>query len=80
MFNIGAMSINEIREKEDMDPIKGGDIHLVPMNMTTLENAGKPPEPKLITAPPKGDEGEDEGEGKPKNGNGADKTSVAVPA
>src|SRR5512137_2178824 len=45
MFNIGAMSINEIREKEDMDPIEGGDIHLVPLNMTTLENAGKPPEP-----------------------------------
>lgn len=80
MFNIGAMSINEIREKEDLDPIKGGDIHLVPMNMTTLENAGKPPEPKMITAPPKGDEGEDEGEGKPKNGNGADQGAVAVPA
>jgi HK97 family phage portal protein len=46
MFNIGAMSINEIREKEDMDPVQGGDIHLVPMNMTTLENAGKPQEPK----------------------------------
>ena len=45
MFNIGAMSINEIREKEDMDPVEGGDIHLVPMNMTSLENAGKPPEP-----------------------------------
>jgi len=41
MFNIGAMSINEIRSKEDMDPVEGGDIHLVPLNMTTLENAGK---------------------------------------
>ena len=53
MFNIGAMSINEIREKEEMDPIKGGDIHLVPMNMTTLENAGKPPEPPEPPEPPK---------------------------
>lgn len=44
MFNIGAMSINEIREKEDMDPVPGGDIHLVPLNMTSLENAGKPQE------------------------------------
>jgi HK97 family phage portal protein len=44
MFNIGAMCINEIREKEDMDPIDGGDVHLVPLNMTTLENAGKPQE------------------------------------
>jgi HK97 family phage portal protein len=43
MFNIGAMSINEIRALEDMDPVEGGDIHLVPMNMTSLENAGKPP-------------------------------------
>jgi hypothetical protein len=39
------MSINEVREKEDLDPVKGGDIHLVPLNMTTLENAGKQPEP-----------------------------------
>ena len=51
MFNIGAMSINEIRDKEDMDPVKGGDIHLVPMNMTSLENAGKPPEPPAPKIP-----------------------------
>lgn len=51
MFNIGAMSINEIREKEEMDPVDGGDIHLVPMNMTSLENAGKPPEPASPPAP-----------------------------
>ena len=44
MFMIGAMSINDIREKEDMDPIEGGDIHLVPLNMTSLENVGKSPE------------------------------------
>lgn len=43
MFNIGAMSINEIREKEDLNPVEGGDVHLVPLNMTTLENAGKQP-------------------------------------
>jgi HK97 family phage portal protein len=43
MLDKGVMSINEVREKEDMDPVSGGDIHLVPMNMTTLENAGKPP-------------------------------------
>lgn len=45
MLDKGVMSINEVREKEDLDPVKGGDIHLVPLNMTTLENAGKPPEP-----------------------------------
>lgn len=45
MFNVGAFSVNDIRALEDMDPIEGGDIHLVPLNMTSLENAGKPPEP-----------------------------------
>lgn len=36
MFGIGAMSINEIREKEDMDPIAGGDEHFVPLNMVPV--------------------------------------------
>lgn len=43
MLDKGVMSINEVRAKEDMDPVPGGDIHLVPLNMTSLENAGKPP-------------------------------------
>jgi HK97 family phage portal protein len=60
MFNIGAMSVNEIREKEDMDPIPGGDIHLVPLNMTTLQNAGKPPEPPAPKALPVKPNGEGE--------------------
>jgi len=45
MFNIGAMSINEIRGKEDLNPVDGGDIHLVPLNMTTLDKAGQVEEP-----------------------------------
>lgn len=49
MLDKGVFSINEVREKEDMDPVEGGDIHLVPLNMTTLENAGKTP----VTAPTK---------------------------
>jgi hypothetical protein len=51
MFNIGAMSINEIREKENLNPVEGGDIHLMPLNMTSLENAGKQPEPKQLPPP-----------------------------
>lgn len=39
--DLGALSPNEIRAKENMDPIAGGDVYLVPMNMATLENAGK---------------------------------------
>lgn len=53
MFNIGALSINEIRAYEDKDPVDGGDIHLVPLNMTSLENAGKLPEPKTPALPEK---------------------------
>jgi HK97 family phage portal protein len=44
MFGIGAMTINEIRSKEDLDPVEGGDIHFVPLNMVSLEYAGKPPD------------------------------------
>ena len=46
LFNVGAVSPNDIRELEDMNPVDGGDIYLVPMNMSTLENAGKVQEPK----------------------------------
>ena len=41
MWNIGAYSINDIREKEDDDPIDGGDQHFVPMNMVPLDRALK---------------------------------------
>ena len=54
MLDRGVFSINEVRALEDMDPVPGGDIHLVPLNMTSLENAGKQPiapAPKQITNP-----------------------------
>jgi len=38
-----------------MNPVEGGDIHLVPLNMTTLAQAGKPQEqspPDVLEAPP----------------------------
>jgi hypothetical protein len=41
MFEIGAFSPNDIREKEDLDPVPGGEVHLVPLNMVPLENVGK---------------------------------------
>lgn len=41
MLDKGVFSINEVRALEDKDPVPGGDVHLVPLNMTTLENAGK---------------------------------------
>jgi HK97 family phage portal protein len=36
MFQLGAMSSNDIREKENLDPIDGGDEHFVPLNMIPL--------------------------------------------
>lgn len=41
LFNIGVVSINDIRELEDWDPVDGGDIHLVPLNMIPLDQVGK---------------------------------------
>jgi HK97 family phage portal protein len=48
MLDRGVFSINEVRELEDKNPVKGGDVHLVPLNMTTLENAGGKQEPSNI--------------------------------
>lgn len=41
MFSIGGLSINEIREAENLNPIEGegGDKHFVPLNMTPAEFA-----------------------------------------
>lgn len=36
MFNIGAMSQNDIREKENWDSIEGGDEYFIPLNMIPL--------------------------------------------
>lgn len=37
MFSIGAFSINDIRELENMNDIPDGDKHFVPLNMTSLD-------------------------------------------
>lgn len=65
LWQIGAMSINEIREKEDMDPITGGDEYFVPMNYVPLSRALEPPEPVESPSPVPGNgngNGEEEGE------------------
>ena len=41
MWDRGVYSINEIRSFENKNPIDGGDTHFVPVNFTSLENAGK---------------------------------------
>ena len=45
MWNLGVLSVNEIRELEDMNPVEDGDKRFVQLNMTTLEKAGEEPEP-----------------------------------
>lgn len=37
MFHIGAISPNEIREREDMNPIPGGDTHVVGTNLVSMD-------------------------------------------
>ncbi|MEY9097044.1 phage portal protein [Paenibacillus sp. RC84] len=37
----GWLSVNEIREKENMNPIEGGDVYLQPLNMTEVGKANK---------------------------------------
>lgn len=39
MWNIGAMSQNEIRAKENMNPVDGGDAYYVPLNMIPADKA-----------------------------------------
>jgi phage portal protein BeeE len=39
MWQVGTLSANEIRAKENENPIEGGDIYFVPVNYQTLERA-----------------------------------------
>ena len=56
MTQIGAMSINEVRELEDLNGIgPAGDKHLVQLNQTTLEYLVENPGAKAAAADPKPD-------------------------
>lgn len=52
MRNVGAYSVDEIREFEDMDPVPGGDKRVMQANMTTLDRIG---EESVKPAPPPAD-------------------------
>jgi HK97 family phage portal protein len=56
MWMIGTMSINEIRAREDLNPIYGGDEYFVPLNMVPLSMAGQQPEPVIEDEPEADDE------------------------
>jgi len=40
LFNIGVLSVNEIRNKEEMNPTEGGDSRYVPMNLGKVDEEG----------------------------------------
>jgi HK97 family phage portal protein len=59
MIGTGVVTINEAREKENLNPVEGGDKHFVPLNMTTLDKAGEAtpkPAPAAAPAAPKPDD------------------------
>jgi len=52
MFMIGALSPNDIRELENMNPIDGGDKTYIPMNMLPTDMGGLMPSEKALRALP----------------------------
>lgn len=44
MLNTGVFCINDAREKEDLNPVEGGDTHFVPSTMMPLELAAEGPQ------------------------------------
>lgn len=45
LFEMGVLSINDILELEERNPVEGGDTRFVPSALRTLEDAVNPPEP-----------------------------------
>lgn len=54
LWNLGVLSANEIREKENMNPLdeEGAGLHFIQLNMQTLENAAKAPALPASSEPP----------------------------
>jgi hypothetical protein len=44
MWNLGVLSVNEIRSLENLNPVESGDVRFVQLNMTTLDKAAAEPE------------------------------------
>jgi hypothetical protein len=49
MWNLGVLSVNEIRSLENLNPVESGDVRFVQLNMTTLDKAAATPEPMPAT-------------------------------
>ena len=48
LWNLGVLSVNEIRALENLNPVDGGDVRFVQLNMTTLDKAAADPEPTPV--------------------------------
>lgn len=55
MFNLGAMSSNDIRERENLNPREGGDTYLTPGNLMTDAQREKASQPDATTNTGNGD-------------------------
>lgn len=58
-FNIGALSINEIRSSEGLNPIEDGDKHYVPLNMSSVDGDPVEEPDEDDAAPAAGADGEE---------------------
>lgn len=54
--NWGWLSVNDIRERENMNPVEGGDMRLQPLNMTELGSMPEMPDPNAAPEAPISDE------------------------
>jgi HK97 family phage portal protein len=52
MIDRGIMSINEVRSRENLNPIEGGDSHYFPLNMTTVEAMASDKQEEVAAAEP----------------------------
>jgi HK97 family phage portal protein len=66
LWNLGVLSINEIRAAEGMNPIEGGDKRFVQVNMALLESfVVQPPEPEVPPTDPEEEPAAPEEEAEP---------------
>lgn len=72
----GIASVNELRALEDMNPIEGGEIHLVPLNMQDIEDAGGTPSVGQGEPGPAGADGQPGPQGDPGTDGAAGRAGV----
>lgn len=59
-LNAGAITINEYRQKLDLEPVEDGDVYLIPNKATIKETLKPNPPPETAPAPPPPDDDQDD--------------------